>query len=53
MADLSHQPVHQKSLQIPLTALSIPGAVLLTADRRYFARAQHLDIKMMRQVCIK
>ena len=23
-------------------ALSIPGAVLITADRRYFAKAQHL-----------
>jgi predicted nucleic acid-binding protein len=23
-------------------ALSIPGAVLVTADRRYFAKAQHL-----------
>jgi predicted nucleic acid-binding protein len=24
-------------------ALSIPGAVLITADRRYFAKAKHLD----------
>jgi len=23
-------------------ALSVPGAVLVTADRRYFAKAQHL-----------
>jgi hypothetical protein len=35
-------PAHLFDTLYHAVALSVPGAVLVTADRRYFAKAEHL-----------